>query len=94
MIKSFGDEITQEFYKKGMHKKIPTEIWKIAKEKLDLIDGASSLIDLESPPGNKLKPLKWDLKGFFSIRINDKYRIIFKFIDGDAYYVSIIDYHK
>ncbi len=94
MIKSFSDEITEIIFKKGKHKKVPSELWKRAKNKLDLIDSASSLTDLASPPGNNLEPLKDDLRGFYSIRINEQYRIIFRFIDGNAYNVSIIDYHK
>ena len=64
-----------------------------AKRRLEAINAAHRLDDLLVPPSNRLEKLKGNLKGFFSIRINDQWRVIFKWIDGDAYEVRMIDYH-
>ena len=66
---------------------------KAALRKLDYLNGAMVLDDLKVPPANRLERLKGDLQSFYSIRINKQYRIIFKFDNGDAYDVKIIDYH-
>lgn len=55
--------------------------------------GAHRLVDLRSPPGNRLEPLKGDLLGFHSIRVNDQWRVIFRWIDGNALDVSLVEYH-
>ncbi|SNZ06978.1 proteic killer suppression protein [Persephonella hydrogeniphila] len=93
MIKTFGDKYTKELYIKGKSKKFPPEIWNRALRKLDMIRRAKTLEDLKIPPSNNLEALKGNLKSFYSIRINSQYRIIFKFKNGDAYEVSIVDYH-
>jgi proteic killer suppression protein len=71
---------------------IPRNIWPVARRKLNQINAAADLADLKSP-GNNLERLKGNLVGFFSIRINDQWRIIFKFENGQATSVQIIDYH-
>ena len=93
MIKSFLDENTKELYITGKNKKIATNIHKVAIRKLDYLNSAVDINDLRVPPSNHLERLKGSLEGFYSIRVNIKYRIIFKFIKGDAYNVSIVDYH-
>lgn len=78
MIKSFKDKESKDFYKTGKSKKLPPNIHKVAIRKLDYLNGAYSIEDL---------------KEFYSIKINKQYRVIFKFINNNAYDVSIVDYH-
>lgn len=93
MIKTFIDKDTEKLYRTGKSKKLPPEIWKRAVIKLDMLRRAKNLEDLRIPPSNRLEALKGDLEGFYSIRINDQYRVIFRFENGDAYDVAIVDYH-
>ena len=93
MIKSFKDKETEKIYNQHFSKKLPNAIQKIALRKLMMIDNAETLQDLLVPPANKLEILKGDRKGRHSIRINDQYRVCFKFKDGDFYDVEITDYH-
>ena len=72
---------------------MPKQIKESALYKLDLINAAQSLEDLKSPPGNRLEPLKGNLVGFHSIRINNQWRIVFRWQDSNAHDVQIIDYH-
>lgn len=74
-------------------RKVPQAISKTARRKLDHINSAAALFDLLSPPGNQLEALKGDLAGFYSIRINEQWRLIFQWRENDAYEVRIIDYH-
>ena len=94
MIKSFSDKETKRIFKSGKCKSLPVEICLIARRKLFQLNRAKTLSDLKAPPGNRLEPLKGKLKGFYSIRINKQYRIIFRFEGGNAYDVAIVDYHK
>lgn len=94
-IKTFADKATDEFYKTG---KIPRSAgWQsvksVAARKLDMIAYACLLDDLKSPPGNKLERLKGQLLGFHSIRINDQWRITFRWVDSGVEDVKICDYH-
>ena len=93
MIKSFKDSESEKFYITGKSKKLPPSIHKVALRKLDYINSAFVLDDLKVPPANRLEKLKGDLQDYYSIRINKQYRVIFKFNNGDAYDVSIVDYH-
>ncbi len=93
MIKNFQDKVTEKFYITGKSKKIPSNIQKVALRKLDYINSANKLDDLRIPPANRFEKLQGDLEEFYSIRINKQYRIIFKFEDGNAYDVKIVDYH-
>ncbi|MCW7494865.1 type II toxin-antitoxin system RelE/ParE family toxin [Leptospira sp. 2 VSF19] len=93
MILSFGDKETEKIFNQIFSKRIPPEIQRKALTKLILIDNAEKEDDLKSPPSNRLESLKGDLNGFYSIRINDQWRIIFTFEQGNCYQVSIIDYH-
>lgn len=94
MIRSFADSDTKKVFEEGS-----CRTWKaiasVAKRKLDMIEAAVTLSDLKVPPANKLEALtkekKW--KGFYSIRINQQYRVVFQWEDGVAYNVQIVDYH-
>jgi proteic killer suppression protein len=96
MIISFGNKATEALFN-GIHSKntrhLPSNINAVTFRKLDMINAALSVEDLKSPPGNRLEQLSGDLKGFYSIRINSQFRLIFKFAQGNASEVSIIDYH-
>ena len=96
MISSFADQTTADIYD-GLDtrqaRRIPQSIWKIVQRKLDMIEAAQELRDLRVPPGNKLEPLKGRRAGSHSIRINDQFRIVFKWADGAAKDVFITDYH-
>ena len=96
MIVTFLSEATSDIYhgvESKQARKIPQTIWKVAERKLDLLNAARSLNDLRIPTSNHLEALKGRLKGKHSIRINDQYRLVFEFRDGNAYEVEIIDYH-
>lgn len=93
MIISFADKETERLFIVGESRKLPSTIINVALRKLDYLNRAKTLQDLKSPPGNRLEALKGDLKGKCSIRINDQYRIVFKFSNGNAYEVEISDYH-
>ena len=93
MIKSFKDKETENIFN-GKDSKKFKDIQRIVKRKLDMIHFAFSEQDLIVPPANRFEHLKGNLKEFCSIRINDKYRIVFKFANGQAFEVQIIDYHK
>ena len=96
MILSFRDRVTEDIYN-GIDSKvarsIPQAIWRVAARKLDMVNAAHDLPDLKVPPGNRLEALKGNWKGFYSIRINDQYRIVFIWTEGNAKEVGITDYH-
>ena len=94
MIKSYQDRQTEKLFITGRSRTIPPSIIKTSLRKLDYINAAYNIYDLRIPPGNKLEILKGNLKGKYSIRINDQYRIIFRFEKSNAFDVQIIDYHK
>ncbi|MBI5902385.1 MAG: type II toxin-antitoxin system RelE/ParE family toxin [Deltaproteobacteria bacterium] len=93
MIKSFADKETANLYTTGKSRKFPPAVCKIGIGKLDYLNAATGLKDLKTPPGNRLEQLKGGYEGKYSIRINDQYRIVFRFVDSDAYDVAIVDYH-
>jgi len=93
MIKSFKDKETQKIYSREYSLKLPSSIQRTAMRKLWMIDAASSINDLRVPPANRLEKLKGKRQGQFSIRVNDQWRICFKWQKQDAYEVEIIDYH-
>jgi proteic killer suppression protein len=76
-----------------LSEKLPNEIQDVARRKLRMIHNAQDVNDLRIPPANRLEKLKGDLKEFYSIRINIQWRIIFKWINNDAYEIRIVDYH-
>ncbi len=93
MIKTFADRHTLELYETGKSKRFPSDIWKRAVRKLEYIDLATRVDDMKVPPGNRFHELGRDRKGQFSISVNDRWRICFRFVDGDAYDVELTDYH-
>ena len=93
MIKSFKCKETEKIFKRTRSKKFPAEIFKRAFFKLHNIDAANDIIDLRIPPSNNLEVLKGDRQGQYSIRINEQWRICFRWNDNDAYDVEIVDYH-
>jgi proteic killer suppression protein len=93
MIVGFADKETERLYVTGKSKRFPPGVWKASVRKLDYLNKAKVLQDLQAPPGNRLEALKGDLKGKYSIRVNDQFRIVFRFIDGDASEVAVTDYH-
>jgi proteic killer suppression protein len=97
MIASFADNGTEDFYylrvSKVALKALPAELHRLAKRKLNIIALATNLKDLNSPPGNCLERLQGNLAGHHSIRINDQWRIIFVWNEGQAHQVRVCDYH-
>lgn len=93
MIISFGDKETENLYITGKSRKFPLSVCIAGLRKLDYRNAAARLEDLRVPSGNRLEALKGKYKGKYSIRINDQYRIVFGFVDSDAYDVEITDYH-
>ena len=93
MIKSFRDKESGKIFNRRLSAKLPYNIQRVARKKPVILDAAMELNDLRIPPGNRLEALKGDRKGQHSIRINDQYRVCFKWSDGDAYGVEITDYH-
>lgn len=93
MIRSFAAAETERFFTTGKSRRLPPEIRERAVPRLTQLNAATSLNDLRSPPSNHLEALKHDRKGQWSIRINDQWRICFRFADGDAFDVEIVDYH-
>jgi proteic killer suppression protein len=93
MIQSFADTRCKQFFREGLTPASWRSFSKAAIRKLDMLDGAVSLGDLRSPPGNRLEALKGDRAGQFSIRINDQWRVCFRWTDNGPADVTIIDYH-
>lgn len=93
MIKSFKDKDIEKLYVTGKSRKFVPSVCKIGLRKLDYLNAAHTLNDLKVPPGNKLEALKGSYEGKHSIRINDQYRIVFRFEGSHAYDVEITDYH-
>jgi proteic killer suppression protein len=93
MIVSFKDKETEKIWNGIVSKKLPREIQDTARRKLRMINNSIDASDLRIPPANRLEKLKGNLKEFNSIRINNQWRIIFKWNNGNALEVEIIDYH-
>ena len=93
MIKSFKDKETEKLFNRHFSKKLPQNLQHLARRKLVMLDAAPELNALRIPPGNRLEALKDDRKGQHSIRINDQWRVCFRWKTGDAYDVEIADYH-
>ena len=93
MIISFGNKETEKIWNGERCKKFPNEIQDIARRKLRMLNNSQNIADLQVPPSNKLEKLKGSLKDFYSIRINNQWRIIFKWNTGNASGVEVIDYH-
>ena len=93
MIISFGNKETEKIWNAERVKKFPNEIQDIARRKLRMLNNSQNIADLQIPPSNRLEKLKGSLKDFYSIRINNQWRIVFKWNTGNASVVEIIDYH-
>ena len=94
MIESFSDPETEKIFQGIISRKLPLIIQKMARRKLVYLDDADDLRDLFAPPGNRLEALHGTREGQYSMRINDQYRICFKWLRGKAQDVAIVDYHK
>lgn len=94
MIQSYGSKETEKVWNGIRSSRLPGEIQNIARRKLRMVNNSIDLNDLKIPPSNHLEKLKGNYAGYFSIRINDQWRVIFKFINGNAIEIEIIDYHK
>lgn len=93
MLKPFRNAAAVAAWQRRFVKGVPNDIMKVANRKLMQIHNARSLDDLRASPGNRLEALSGDRKGWHSIRINDQWRVCFRWEDGDAHEVEIVDYH-
>lgn len=93
MITNFADKESAAIADGKITKRLPAELMRIAARKLTMLHAAHQVEDLRVPPGNRLEQLKGDRAGQWSIRINDRYRICFRWADGNAHDVEIVDYH-
>ncbi|RZJ61549.1 MAG: plasmid maintenance system killer family protein [Hymenobacter sp.] len=93
MIDSFGSKETERIWLGEQVTKMPLEVQKIGRRKLRMLHNSQNLVDLRIPPANRLEKMAGNLKEFYSIRINDQWRIIFRWSEGQASEVEIIDYH-
>ena len=94
MLRSFGSKETEKIWEGIRSSKLPPEIQKLARRKLRMINNSVDLKDLRIPPSNMLEKLSGNRKGYYSIRINDQWRIVFIYDSGHALEVEILDYHK
>lgn len=96
MIRTLADDTTRDIWN-GVNSKaarrIPKKLWPIVQRKLDQIDAVTKLDHLKVPPGNHLHALAGDLKGWHAVRVNEQYRIVFRFVGADAFDVRCTDYH-
>ncbi len=96
MIRTFADDTTRDIWN-GVNsrpaRRIPRELWPVVLRKLDQIDTVTRLDSLKVPPGNRLHALAADMAGFHAIRVNDQYRVVFRFEGQDSFDVRCTDYH-
>lgn len=93
MIRSFRDAETEKIFPRERSRRLPSDVQRRAYRKLLLLDAAETLQDLKVPPGNRLERLAGDRAGQHTIRVNDQWRVCFRWQRGDAYAVEITDYH-
>ena len=93
MIKSFRDREAERIFHRSLSRKLPNDIQRAALRRLMLLHAATELVDLRSPPSNRLEKLAGDRSGQYSLRINDQWPVCFEWVDGDAYNVEIVDDH-
>jgi proteic killer suppression protein len=93
MIRSFGSKETESIWNGIRVRKLPLDIQSTGRRKLRMLNNSQDIQDLRIPPSNRLEKLSGNFKDFYSIRINKQWRIIFKWSNGNAYEVRIIDYH-
>jgi len=97
LISSFGDAATEDLFhgrRTSRVRRFPADMAKAALRKLDVLNAAAKLEDLKAPPGNRLEALKGALQGFHSIRVNDQWRLVFRWLDGMVEEVRLTDYHS
>ena len=94
MIRSFRDEQTEAIWRGRRSQRWPAVLQQRARRKLRMLDAATVLDDLRIPPANRLEKLRGDRRGSFSIRVNDQYRLCFRWRDGGAEDVELVDYHR
>lgn len=93
MIRSFADRDTEHVFNRDRCKRLSAEVQRVALRRLPLLDAAESIDDLRVPPGNRLQKLRGDREGQHSIRVNEQWRICFRWDEGDAHEVEIVDSH-
>jgi len=93
MILTFGDKDTESIWNGIRVKNMPLDIQNVGRRKLRMLNNSQSITDLRIPPSNRLEKLSGNLDGFYSIRINNQWRIIFQWIEGQSDQVKIVDYH-
>jgi proteic killer suppression protein len=93
MIKTWADREAEKVFSNAVSRRLGARVSKTARRKLKMLNAATILADLRVPPGNRLEALRGDRKGQHSIRINDQYRVCFRWRAGDAFDVEIVDYH-
>lgn len=93
MIRSFADKETEKLFNRQFSRKLPPEIQRTARYKLEILDAAERLDDLRVPPANRLEKLSGDRAGQYSIRVNKQWRVCFEWRDNGPYEVEIVDYH-
>ena len=93
MIRDFADKEAEKVWFGTPSRRLPTDIQAVARRKLRMLNNAQTLEDLRAPPANKLEALKGDRKDQHSIRISDQWRVCFRWKDGEAHAVEIVDYH-
>jgi proteic killer suppression protein len=96
MIQSFADNTTADIFQERNTKsarRIPRDLWRVVQRKLKMLDVALRVNDLGPPPGNRLEALKGQMRGRYSIRVNEQYRVTFRWEDGHAVEVAVEDYH-
>jgi proteic killer suppression protein len=93
MIISFDDKVTKKIWEGERVKGIPVEIQQMTRRKLRMLNNSNNMADLMIPPSNRLEKLKGNLKDLYSIRVNDQWRIIFKWNNGNSERVKLLDYH-
>ena len=93
MIVSLGSKETKKIWEGERVKRFTTDLQEIARRKLRMLNNSQSIADLQIPPSNRLEKLKGNLKDYYSIRVNDQWRVIFKWDKGNASDVEILDYH-
>jgi proteic killer suppression protein len=96
VIETFGNSLAEDLFddkRTKVTRAFPAESHRAARRKLQYLHEATDLQDLRAPPGNRLESLKGDRKGFHSIRINDQWRLVFRWSGGNAYDAQIVDYH-
>ena len=93
MIKTFRGRDTERIFKRERVKRFPLQLQKVVQRKLDLLDGADFIEDLRTPPGNRLEKLSGYRRGQYSIRVNEQWRICFRWNSGQATEVEMVDYH-